>query len=300
MHRNIGNVKKLLSATYSSWNAHNAPRLGAALAYYTLLSVAPLAILVVAICGVVLNRTTAEYQVLSQTRQLLGSNAAATLKQLIDNTQHRNTGILATVVAFVTLFFGASGVFLELRSSLNTIWDAPAVQTSAVWSVVKDRLASFAMVAGLGIFLLTSLLVTTVFGILEKFATGLLPVPAAVSEEILNFLISLVTLGVLFALVYKLIPNVPVRWRDVGVGAGVTAALFTIGKTLLALYLTTAGVGSAYGAAGSLVAFVVWIYYSAQIFFFGAVFTRVYAEQANRFSAGRTPTQPDKRFSARR
>ncbi len=272
-----GKLKLLLSTTYDSWNQHNAPRLGAALAYYTLLSLAPLVILLVGICGLVLSNQNAEQQVLTQTNEFVGPGAQAAVAALIHNTHHKGTGIFATVIAFLTLFFGASGVFLELRNSLNSIWDAPPPAAGGIHSFVKERLASFAMVIGLGLFLLITLALSTTFGFAEHFAAKWLPIPAPAAET-LNFLVSLVTLGLLFTLIYKFVPNVAIGWKDVVVGSVATAVLFTIGKLLLGLYLTTAAVGSAYGAAGSLIALVVWVYYSAQIFFFGAVFTQVYAK----------------------
>ncbi len=272
-------AKDLLQTTFSRWNAHNAPRLGAALAYYTLLSMAPLVILLVAICALVLNKSSAEQQVLDQTRELIGAGAANALAGVIGNTQHKGTGILATVIAVVTLFFGASGVFLELRNALNMIWEVPAPTSSGVVTLIRERLAAFAMVASLGVFLLGSLLLSTAFGVMTKLAGGWVPVPDQIAAETLSFLVSFVALTVLFGLIYRFVPNVHVLWHDVAIGAVATAFLFTLGKLLLSFYLTTAGVGSAYGAAGSLVAFVVWVYYSAQIFFFGAEFTKTYADK---------------------
>jgi membrane protein len=269
---------KLVKTTASRWSDHNAPRLGAALAYYTLLSMAPLLILLVAICGVVF-KENAEVQLLQQVQQLVGSSGAKTLKSLLDNAHHPAAGIFASVVAIVTLLFGASGVFLELRESLNNIWDAPPQRESNWRDMVWQRLFSFGMVIALGLLLLVSLTLSTVMGVVENFFIGFIPVGAALFGEVINVLFTLVSLSILFGLIFKFVPNVPIRWKEVGIGAAATAVLFSIGKGLLALYLSTAGVGSTYGAAGSLVALVVWIYYSAQIFFFGAVFTRVYADQ---------------------
>jgi membrane protein len=292
-----GMFKGLLATTYRRWNSHNAPRLGAALAYYSLLSLAPLVILIVAICGLVFDKNMAERSVLGQTGQLIGQAGAATLRTLIASAHRPAAGVFATIIALLTLLFGASGVFLELRESLNSIWDAPP-RTSIGWrDMIWQRLISFGMVIALGFLLLLSLLLSAVFAVVEKFATGVVPLPAAIIGEVLNLIISIVALAVLFGLIFKFVPNVPIDWRDVGVGAAVTAILFMIGKSLLALYLTTAAVGSAYGAAGSLVALVVWVYYSAQIFFFGAVFTRVFAEsvgsRAGRKAAAARRDHPD-------
>lgn len=270
---------ELVKSAGTKWSDHNAPRLGAALAYYTLLSLAPLLILVVGICGLVLSKSDAERALLVQVRELIGHSGALTVQQLIDNAHHAGTGILATAIAVITLLFGASGVFVELRDSLNTIWDAPPAASSTWRDLVWQRLISFGMVLALGFLLLVSLLITAGLAIVAKFFGELLPIHFAILGEILNVVISVVAIALLFALIFKFVPDLPIRWREVTVGAFTTAILFSVGKYLLALYLTTAGVGSTYGAAGSLVAMVVWVYYSAQIFFFGAVFTRAYADR---------------------
>lgn len=274
----------LLKETGSKWSGHNAPRLGAALAYYTLLSMAPLLILTVSICAVVF-KANAEMKLLSEAQGVVGSAGAKTLKMLIDNAHHPGAGILATLIALATLLFGASGVFVELRDSLNNIWDAPPPKSSSWQAFVKQRLVSFAMVLGLGALLLVSLVASAAMSVIATFFAGFVPVHTAILGEIANFLFSLAALAVLFGLIFKFVPDVPIDWRDVGIGAAFTAVLFTIGKGLLGLYLGTAGVGSTYGAAGSIVALVVWVYYSAQIFFFGAEFTRVYANSFGSYSS---------------
>ena len=277
-------VWSLIQTTASQWIEHSAPRLGAALAYYALLSMAPLLILIVAICGLVFDRSTAQHQLLGQVQEMAGPAAAKALQGVLENAHHPRTGIVASAIAIVTLLFGASGVFAELRDSLNTIWDAPASTSSAIRSLIWQRLVSFAMVLALGFLLLASLLLSAGLALVTKFFEGYLPLRAALWGEIANFVLPLLALSILFALIFKFVPDVPISWRDVLIGAVATALLFQIGKTLLALYLATAGVGSTYGAAGSLVAFVVWVYYSAQIFFFGAVFTQVYARSYGSYS----------------
>lgn len=278
-----------MTLAFSRWNEHDAPRLGAALAYYTLLSVAPLMIIAISICGVVFGQSNAERQVLDQTRTFLGASETDTLQMLIKNTRHQSAGFLATTIAIIALLFGASGVFMELRDSLNTIWDATPKTASTWWSMVWQRLVSFGMVLGIGLLLLISLLCSAAFRIIEKYFSGLIPVHPAILEAA-NIVVSAVAITVLFGLIFKYVPNTSILWRDVGIGAAVTAILFTIGKFLLAWYLSTAAVGSAYGAAGSLVALVVWVYYSAQIFLFGAVFTREYASKYGSY-AGQTTSK---------
>lgn len=268
----------LLKTAASKWSDYNAPRLGAALAYYMLLSTAPLVIIVVAICGMVFSKAEAERQLLLQIRVLVGDAGANTVRMLLENARQSGSGITATVLASIALLFGASGVFVELRDSLNTIWDAPPRQSSTWARLIWERLASFAMVLALALLLLTSLAISAALTIAGKFFHEFVPVHAAILGQALEFITSFFAIWGLFALIFKFVPEVAIAWRDVGIGAGVTALLFTIGKLLLALYIGTAGVGSTYGAAGSLVALVVWVYYSAQIFFFGAIFTRIYAD----------------------
>jgi membrane protein len=267
---------QLFTSAFARWNYHDAPRLGAALAYYTLLSVAPLTIILVAICGLVFGQTTAERHVLERATLILGASGAETLRTLIDNMRHQTTGAWATFIAIVTLFFGASGVFTELRASLNTIWEASPPRLSTWRSLVWQKLIAFGMVLAIGVLLLISVLLSAALAVIEKFFSGLVPIDPTILE-VLNIVFTGVAVAVLFALIFKYVPDAAISWHDVSIGAVVTAILFTLGKFLLAWYLQTAAVGSAYGAAGSVVALVVWVYYSAQIFFYGAVFTREYA-----------------------
>lgn len=267
----------LLKSTAGGWSKYNAPRLGAALAFYTILSLAPLAVLVVAICGFFLSQSTAEQDILRQAREFVGTAGADTLQSVLNSAHHPRSGIIASSIAIATLLFGASGVFVELRDALNTIWDAKT-NRSGVRRYVTQRLATFGMVLGLGFLLLASLVISAGLGVGERYFVRYLPVGTATVGEVTNVGVSLAAMAVLFALVFKFVPDVPIDWRDVGIGAIVTAVLFTLGRALLAFYLATAAVGSTYGAAGSLVALIVWVYYSAQIFLFGAIFTKVYAE----------------------
>jgi membrane protein len=274
----LGAFAGLLKSAASKWSDHNASRLGAALAYYMLLSIAPLVIVVVAVCGIVFTKAVAERELLLQIRDLLGDTGANTVRILLDNARHINPGGIAAIVGVVALLFGASGVFVELRGSLNTIWDARPRRSSIWREFIWQRFVSFVMVLAFALLLLTSILISTAFTIAGKFFHELIPLHTVVKGQALESIISFTAIWALFALIFKFVPEVPVAWRDVGIGAALTALLFTIGKTLLALYIGTAGVGSTYGAAGSLVALVVWVDYSAQIFFFGAEFTRAYAD----------------------
>ncbi len=260
------------------WNDHNAPRLGASLAFYTLLSLAPLVILMVPICGFVFTQAKAEQELIFQAQELAGPSGAATLKALIANSHEPKGGLLAGLEAVIALAFGASGVFVELRDSLNTIWDAPPPKAD-LKSIIWRRASSFGMVLALGFVLLVSLLLSTVLALIEKLFTNVLPVDAAIFGEVLNIVVSFLAIAVLCGLIFKFIPDVSIEWRNVAIGATVTALLFTLGRTVLGFYLMKTGLGSPYGAAGSIVALIVWVYYSAQIFLFGAQLTRAYADR---------------------
>lgn len=277
--------------TASKWTEHNAPRLSAALAYYTLLSLAPVIVLIMAIYGLAFTGSTAEQQLLNQVQSVAGYEVVNTVRGLIENVHQTKSGILATIVAFIILFISASAVFSELRDSLNTIWDAPQMN-SCIKDIFLHRIFSFALVLGLGLVLLLSLLLGIVLQIIQAFVTNFLPADTLILREILNLLLSFLASAGFFALIFKFVPDVPIDWRDVGIGSLATALLFTVGRLLLSFYLTKATVGSAYGAAGSLVAFVVWVYYSAQIFFFGAILTRVYAVRFGSRSRERTQCTP--------
>jgi membrane protein len=267
----------LLKETFNRWKRHQAPRLGASLAFYTLLSLAPLLILTAAVIALVFSKETVHRELVDQARQMMGARGADIVNSLLANAQRPSSGILASLIASLTLLFGASGVFIELRQALNTIWEAKP-ETGTGWkSMLKERLFSFGMVLSIGFVLLVSLLLSAALAFFGKFFGHLVPIPPAVLEAA-NFVLSFAVITVLFALMFKFVPAVHISWRDVRIGAIGTALLFTIGKVLLGLYLGKASVGSAYGAAGSLVAVIVWVYYSAQIFFFGAEFTRVYSD----------------------
>ena len=262
---------------------------------------APLSILIVAICSLFFNHNTAEQEVLVRVTEIAGASSAETVRTLL-NSAHHGSGIAATAVAFLTLLFGASGVFVELRDSLNTIWEAPPPKSSGLWAFAHQRLVSFAMVLGLCILLLGSLLLSAGLAIVQKLFSGIVPLHISILSQIANLVLELLAFAILFALIFKFVPNVPIRWQEVVFGSLATAILFTLGKALLALYFATAAVGSTYGAAGSLVALVVWVYYSAQIFFFGAVLTRVYADHFGSPTANKqrtairaTVTSPTKR-----
>jgi membrane protein len=267
----------VLRETYTKWSEHHAPRLGASVAFYSILSFAPLLVLITAVIALVFGHASAQGALVNQARELIGARGAETVQTLLKNAQKPSSGLFASVVAFVTLLFGASGVFTELQDALNVIWDVKGQTASGVVGMIKQRLFSFGMVLSVGFLLLVSLVLSAALAYLGRAFGQLLPMPPFVLQAI-NFVVSFAVVAALFALMFKYVPAAKISWRDVLVGAVGTALLFTIGKLLLGLYLGKASVGSTYGAAGSFVALVVWIYYSAQIFFFGAEFTHVRAE----------------------
>ncbi len=268
---------RLLKETYNQWSGHQAPRLGASVAFYSLLSFAPLLILATAVIAIVFGETSAQGALVDEARQLIGNRGAETVQGLLKNAQKPSTGVFASVVAFATLLFGASGVFTELQDALNLMWDVKPKEGGGVMSIIKQRIFSFGMVLSIGFLLLVSLMVSTALAFVGHAFGQIFPLPNFFLHAI-NFAVSFLVVTVLFSLMFRYVPAAKISWRDALLGGTVTALLFSVGKLLLGLYLGKASVGSTYGAAGSLVAVIVWIYYSAQIFFFGAEFTHVYAE----------------------
>jgi membrane protein len=267
----------ILKTTFAAWNRHEAPRLGASLAFYTILSLSPLVIIVVALAGLIFSRSTAQAHILSQVQAMIGPDGGKAVESMLANARKPAAGILGTIVGLASLLFGASGVFTELRSALNLIWEVNPEATSGVLGLLRERFFSFGMVLSIGFLLLVSLVVSTFLAAVGKFFGGILPIPTPVLA-VLNFLISYIGVAVLFGLILRFVPEAKVRWQNVWLGALMTAMFFTIGKTLIGLYLGKSSVGSTYGAAGSVIVVIVWVYYSAQIFFFGAEFTHAYTE----------------------
>jgi len=263
---------ELLKDTFSAWSEHEAPRLGAALAFYTILSLAPLVILVIGIAGLIFGHTAAENHLLGQVENLMGRQGSEAVRGIIEQSQRPATGIFASIMGVITLLFGASGVFGELQSALRKMWDIKPQNDGGVWGTIKQRFFSIGMVLAVGFLLLVSLVMSAVLSALGKYVSGILPLPEFVLSA-LDVAVSFAGIAVVFALIFKYVPEVEIAWKTVWCGGAVTSLLFTAGKFLLGLYLGKAAVGSAYGAAGSLVVVVVWVYYSAMIFLFGAEFT---------------------------
>lgn len=271
----------MLKDTAAAWSEDNVPRHGAALAYYTVFSIVPFLVVVIAIIGLIFGREATEGYILDQIANLIGPQSAEALKEMLQRASQPSTGIVATVIATATLLLGASGVFGQLQDSLNSIWGVRPQEGRGIWGVLKDRFVSFTALLGTAFLLLVSLVVSAGLAAMGEWFGGWLPGPE-VMLHLLEFLLSYAIITGLFALMFKLLPDARVAWNDVWIGAGLTALLFTVGKFALGLYLGKSDIGSAYGAAGSLVILLVWVYYSAQIFLFGAEFTQVYAKAVGR------------------
>lgn len=263
----------LVKDTVKEWGEDKASRLGASLAYYTIFSVGPLLLISVAIASIVFSN--AESQIVGQISSVIGPDAGKAIKQTIDNSNKGGSSIIATVVGIVTLVLGASGVFGQLQDALNTIWEVKPKPGRGMLETIRDRFLSFTMVLGTGFLLLVSLVISAVVAAFGNWLNSVLPGGALVGQAI-NIVLLLVVITVMFALLFKFLPDVKIAWKDVWLGAFITALLFAIGQFVLGLYFTFGNVGSAFGAAGSLVIVLVWIYYSSEILFFGAEFTQVY------------------------
>jgi membrane protein len=274
----IGDIGGLFKETYTDFVEDKAPRLGAALAYYTAFSLAPLLVIVIAIAAMVFGQEAAQGQIVGTIQGFVGENGARAIQEMIAGASKHGSGITATIIGVITLLFGASGVFGQLQDSLNTIWEVQPKAGRGIWGFIRDRFFSLTMVLGTGFLLLVSLVLTSAISMLGDFLGSRLPGGETLWQGI-NLVMSLAITTGIFALIYKYVPDLEIRWRDVIVGALVTGMLFTLGKFLIGLYLGKSTVASAYGAAGSLIVVLLWVYYSAQILFFGAEFTQVYANK---------------------
>ena len=272
----------VLTETLSNWDEDRAPRLGASLAFYALFSLAPLLLVVTATAAVVYGQKAAEGQLFGDIRGLVGPERAAAIQGLLQSAYKPAAGMLATILGLLTLALGATSVVVELRDALNTIWHVPQPPESrglsGLFQLAKDRFYAFGLILGGGVLLLVSVAGNTAISVLAGTFHFALPAPEFVLQAG-TFLFSFLVMTLLFAAVYKILPEVPLRWSDVIVGALVTAFLFEVGKQIIGLYVGRSSFGSAYGAAGSIVILLAWVYYSAQVFFLGAEFTKVYTRR---------------------
>ena len=262
-----------------SWIDDYAPSMGAALAYYTLFSVAPLLLIVVSVAGLAFGDEAARAGIFEQIESLMGTQGATALEALLDSVNKPKTGIVATIVGVFALLIGATTVFGELQNALDRIWRAPALaRPSGWWALLQTRLLSFGMIMGIGFLLMASLVVSAALSALGKWWGPLFGGWELLLQAV-NFAVSFAIITLAFAMIYKIVPRVHIQWRDVWIGAAVTSLLFSIGKLLIGLYIGKSSVTSGFGAAGSLVVVLIWVYWAAQIFLMGAEFTWVYAHR---------------------
>jgi membrane protein len=278
---------KLFKKSFEEWYEDDPFQKAAALAYYTLFSLAPLLIILIGIVGLFSGTTEAQEYIVGGLAGLLGEESAGAIREMVRNANREQGGGFATLMGIVLLLFGAGGVLGQFQYSLNQIWGVKTKSDSGWWPVIRARVFSYAMLLVIGFLLLVSLVVTTVLSAMTRYLTEVLPAAAAL-WPVLDILVSFVFVTALFAMIYKVLPDVHIAWKDVWIGAAITALLFALGKFLIGLYLGKSGVSSTYGAAGSLVTILLWVYYSALVFFFGAEVTKVYATE---YGSGLQPTE---------
>ncbi len=275
----LGRWRSIFAESAANWSRHKISQLGAALAYYSIFSIGPLLVIGIAIAGTVFGADAARGEIAAQVKALLGSAGGEALNAMLAGASHPYQGVLATLFGIATLLFAALGVVVQLKQALNAVWDVEAPRDAGWWSLAREYLISVAGVLALGFLLLVSLLFTAGLAALAKFAAPYVPEFAL---QLGGSALSVVSAAVLFAMMFKWLPDAELGWRDVWFGALFTAALFEIGKFLLGFYIGTQGPQSAYGAATSLVMLLIWVYYSSQIVLFGAEFTRVHAQDCAR------------------
>lgn len=270
-------VWSLLKETVKGWQEDKIALWAAALAYYTTFSLAPLLVIAIAIAGAVFGEEAAQGEVVAQIEGLIGQQGAEAIQAMLQNAnQPGSGGLWATAIGVITLLIGASGVFGQLQEALNAIWHVKPKPSAGIKNLIQDRFLSFAMVLVIGFLLLVSLLLSAVLAAISTLINNFLP-ELTIAGQVFNFLLSFGVITLLFALIYKVLPDITLPWRYFWIGAAVTALLFNIGKFLIGLYLGSSGIASTYGAAASLAVILIWVYYSTQILLVGAVFTKVYA-----------------------
>ncbi|MDQ2817080.1 MAG: YihY/virulence factor BrkB family protein [Candidatus Eremiobacteraeota bacterium] len=286
---NLKNVLALFKGAFAGFSQDKATRMAAALSYYTIFSIAPLLIIFIAIAGHFLGHGNVKHQIIDQLRGSIGPAGAQAIKSMIEAAYKPKQGLVASSISFLIFLLAASGVFGQLQDSLNTVWHVEQKTGGKVMELIRARFASLAMVLGIGFLLLVTLVISAAASAVGHLITGVVPWLAVVIK-LVDFVISFLVIAILFALIFKVLPETHIRWKDVWIGAGVTSLLFALGVFLIGLYLGHSAVGSTYGAAGSLVVILLWIYYAAQILLFGAEFTKVYAENhGSRAHAAGTP-----------
>lgn len=289
---NAREVPGLVFSAAKGWSSDNVPRLGASLAYYTLFSIAPVLIIAIAIAGFVFGADAVRGEIAMQLEGIVGKDGATVVQDLVENASRPGRGAIALTIGSITFMLAATGVFLELQYALNTIFRVKAKAGNNISAFVKARLRSFGLVLSIGFVLLVSLAVSATLAATSKWL-GESFSGVTFLWELLNLLVSFAVVTLLFAVIYRFLPDVKLSWRDVWMGSAITALLFTIGKQLLALYLGRSSTTSSYGAAGSVILVLLWVYYSAQIVLFGAELTRVITERIHGPPVTETFAEPD-------
>ncbi len=269
---------KMLIKVYHDWSDDKASRLAAALAFYTILSLAPILVIVTAIAGFAFGEPAVREEIVNTIHSLVGRDGADAIEMVMENATMPGHNTLFEIVGIIVLLYGAAEVFIQLKDSLNDIWDVMPRNDRGIFGTIREYFFSLSMITGIGFLLLVSLVVNAALSAFGTFIDAHLP-ENMVFLSAVNFIISFAVITFLFAIIYKVVPDAQITWSDVWIGAAVTALLFIAGKFLIGIYLGYSAERSAYGAAGSLVILMIWIYYSTQIFLMGAEFTRVYAER---------------------
>lgn len=277
--RLLSEIWKLLKDTVLSFIEDEALSRGAAIAFYTVTSLAPVLLIVVAIAGLAFGQDAAQDAIIGQLSDLMGSQAAEVLQSALASASSKSSGIIATIVGLMTLMITASGVFGELQSTLNAIWKAEPTGLTTVSRLIRARAASLGLVTALGFLLIVSLVVSAALTAFGNHLNSILPLGTLLLPA-LHFAVSLLLISVLFAAIYKILPDRHLEWRDVAVGGVVTAILFNVGKSLIGWYIGSSAIASSYGAAGALIVLLLWVYYSIQIFLLGAEFTKIYVNRS--------------------
>jgi membrane protein len=272
---NLRKIARLFRETFKEWQEDNAARIAAALAYYAVFSISPLLVIAIAIAGTFFGQQTAQDQITEQLTALVGKDGVQPVLMALDNISQPEIRGVASLISVGVLLLGASGFFAQLQDALNTVWKVKPQPGQGIWIFVRKRVSSFLMVLAIGFLLILSLILSAVVSTLSKYRVDYLP-GSAILWENLDFIVSLGLMTFIFGLMFKYVPDAKIAWKDVFVGSVITALLFLFGKFLLGVYLSKGSLGSAYGAAGSLIVLLAWIYYSAQIILFGAEFTQVY------------------------
>ncbi len=288
MKLRLKNAWMLLKDSFSAFIDDNALKMSASLAYYTIFSLAPMLVIVIALCGVFFGREAVQGRVYGQIRGFVGNDAAIQVQEMLKSVEFSGQTPLATTVGIITLLIGATGVFTEMQDSLNTIWSVKAKPKRGWLKIIINRVLSFSILVSIGFLLLASLVVSALLNVFSDRLERLLADVAVVAFYVINNLVVIAVITALFAVIFKVLPDVRMRWKDALAGSVFTALLFMIGKFLINTYLSRSDMGSAYGAAGSIIVILVWIYYTSAILYFGAEFTKIYA---HKFGKGIEPDE---------